>query len=143
MASQPEKQVIAIHILSNISGNKGNKIMKFGNSIGCNMRNIYLEKSYTKYDGKTIPRLISKNLKLSVSLHQKSKVLYSLFLLYVKLGTIEIYWSEAVDHLLSPHATLFLKTKTKIGLELVSLPNFLYDFWRKHFSCYISLTGQI
>ena len=71
MASQPEKQVIAIHILSNISGNKGNEIMKFGNLIGCNMRNIYLEKSYTKYDGKTIPRLISKNLKLSVSLASK------------------------------------------------------------------------
>ena len=30
MTSQPDHQAIAIHILSNISRNKGNKTMKFG-----------------------------------------------------------------------------------------------------------------
>ena len=31
----------------------------------------------------------------------------------------------------------------KRGLELVSLPHFLHNFWRKRFSCYILLIGQV
>ena len=54
------------------------------------MRNIILEKSYTKCDGETSPRPFSGKLKLSISLDQWSKVLYSLFLLYPKLKAIEI-----------------------------------------------------
>ena len=65
--------------------------MKFGLLIECNMRNIFLEKSYTKYGGETSPRPFSEKLKLSISLDQQSKVLYSLFLLYAKLRAIEIY----------------------------------------------------
>ena len=52
MTSQPGKQTIAIHILPNISRSKGNQTMKFGQLIEYNMRNIFLEKSYTKYGGK-------------------------------------------------------------------------------------------
>ena len=55
------------------------------------MRNIILEKSYTVCAGETSPRPFSKKLKLSISLDQWSKVLYSLFLLYGKLKAIEIY----------------------------------------------------
>ena len=55
--------------------------MKFGQLIECNMRNIFLEKSYTKCDGETSPRPISEKLKLSISL--------DLFLLYAKLRAIE------------------------------------------------------
>ena len=54
------------------------------------MRNIILEKSYTKCDGETSPRPFSGKLKLSISLDQWSKVLYSLFLLYPKLKATEI-----------------------------------------------------
>ena len=64
--------------------------MKFGQLIECNMRNIFLEKSYTKCGGETSPRPFSEKLKLSISLDQKSKVLYSLLLLYDKLRAIEI-----------------------------------------------------
>ena len=53
------------------------------------MRNIFLEKSYTKYGGETIPRPFSKKSELSISLDQYSKVLYILFLLIAKLRTIE------------------------------------------------------
>ena len=53
------------------------------------MRNIFLENSYTKCDGETSPRLFSEKLKLSISLDEKSKVLYSLLLLYTKLRAIE------------------------------------------------------
>ena len=44
--------------------------MKFGQLIEHNVRNIFLEKSYTKFDGETIPRSFSKKLKLSMSLDQ-------------------------------------------------------------------------
>ena len=65
--------------------------MKFGQSIKCNMRNIFLEISYAKCGGETSPRPFSEKLKLSISLTQWSKVSCSLFLLYAKLRAIEIY----------------------------------------------------
>ena len=65
--------------------------MKFGQLTECNIRNIYLEKSCSKCGKGTIPRPFFEKLKLSISLDQYSKVLYSLFLLYAKLRAIEIY----------------------------------------------------
>ena len=44
--------------------------MKFGQLKEYNIRNIFLEKSYTKSGGDTIPRSLSKNSKLSISLEQ-------------------------------------------------------------------------
>ena len=52
MTSQPGKQTIVIQILS-VSRSKGNQAMKFGQLIKYNMRNIFLEKSYAKFSGKT------------------------------------------------------------------------------------------
>ena len=63
--------------------------MKFGQLIEYNMRNIFLEKSYTKSGRETIPRPFSRKSKLTKSLDQYSKVLYILFLLFAKLSTIE------------------------------------------------------
>ena len=51
MISQPGEQTSAIQILPNISRGKGNQTMKFGQSVECNMRNIFIEKSYSKCDG--------------------------------------------------------------------------------------------
>ena len=90
MTSQPGNQKIAVHILPNISSSKGNQTMKFGQFIEYNMRNIFLEKLYTKCGGVTIPRPFSKKSKLGISLDQYSKFLYSLFLLYARLRSIEI-----------------------------------------------------
>ena len=44
--------------------------MKFGQFIEYNMRNIFLEKSCTKYGGETSPRICSEKLKLTKSLDQ-------------------------------------------------------------------------
>ena len=44
--------------------------MKFGQLIECNMRNIFLEKSYTKWGGETVPRPFSQKSKLIISLDQ-------------------------------------------------------------------------
>ena len=63
--------------------------MKTGQSLECNLRNIPLEKSYRECSGEIIPRPFSKKSKLNISVDQYSKVLYILFLFFVKLRTIE------------------------------------------------------
>ena len=70
MTSQTGKQTIPIHILSNISRSKANQTMKFGQLIEYNTRNIFVEKSYTKCGGETIPIPFSKKSKSSISLDQ-------------------------------------------------------------------------
>ena len=51
ITSQPGLQTIAMHILPNISRSKGNQTRKFDQLIEYSMRNIFVEKSYTKYAG--------------------------------------------------------------------------------------------
>ena len=70
MTSQPDKQTILIHIFPNISRRKCNQTMKLGQLIKYNMRNTFVEKSYTKYDRETISRPFSKKSKLIISLDQ-------------------------------------------------------------------------
>ena len=70
MTPQPCQQAVVIHILYNISRIKGNQTMKFGQLIDYNIRNIFLEKPYTKCGGETSPRPFSEKLKLSISLDQ-------------------------------------------------------------------------
>ena len=67
MTSQSGKQTIA-EILSNISRNKDNQKIKFGQLVEYNLRNILLEKSFIKCGGDVIPRAFSKKSKLSISL---------------------------------------------------------------------------
>ena len=57
-------------MLLNISRSKDNQTMKFGQLIEYNMRNIFVEKSYSKYGGETIPKPFSKKSKLSIFLEQ-------------------------------------------------------------------------
>ena len=68
MTSQPGEQTTTEHIFPNIPSSKSNQTMKFGQLVEYNMRNIFLEKSYTKCGGKTIPRPFRS--KLSISLNQ-------------------------------------------------------------------------
>ena len=63
--------------MSNTSRSKGNQTMKFGQLIECNMRNIFLEKSYTKCDGETGIKPFLGQLKLSISLNQNSLRFYT------------------------------------------------------------------
>ena len=74
MTSQSWKQATSIHILPNISRSKGHQTMKFGQLTEYNIRNVFLEKSFTKCYGETISRPSSKKSKLSISLDQQSKV---------------------------------------------------------------------
>ena len=52
---------MAIHILPNISRSKGNQAVEFGQLIQYNMKNIFVEKSYTKCGGESIPDSFVKN----------------------------------------------------------------------------------
>ena len=61
---------IVIHILPSISRSKDHQTVKFGQLIDYNMRNIFLEKSYTKCGGETSPRTYFEKLKVSISLDQ-------------------------------------------------------------------------
>ena len=46
--------------MPNISRSKGNQTMKIDSLIEYNMRDIFVEKSYTKFAGETIPRPLFK-----------------------------------------------------------------------------------
>ena len=98
---------IAIHILTNILRDKDNQAMKTGQPLEYNLTNVFLEKSYTKCGGKTIPRPFFKKSILSIFLDQYSKSLYILFLLFAKLRTIESDWNKTANPLLLPHIKLF------------------------------------
>ena len=87
------------------------------------MGNIFLETSYTKCCGETIPRLASKISKLSIFLDQWSKVLCSLFFVVCQ---VEGYRNILKLSLLLSRMRPFLKAKS--GLKRVSLPHFLHDF---------------
>ena len=62
--------------------------MQLSQLIGYNMRNIFIEKSYTNCGGKAITGRYSLKLKFNISLDQWFKVSYSLFLLRPKLRAI-------------------------------------------------------
>ena len=131
MTPQSGKQIVAKHILTNISRRKGNQAMIFGQFIERNMRNFFFENSYTKCDRDIFPIPFSKKTKLSISLDQYSKVSYSLF-----YGTPSWGVSEHIETKLQT-ICFYLTTK---GLELVSLSHFLHDFWRKMFILLYSST---
>ena len=61
MTSQLGLQTIAIYILPNIPRSIWNQTIKFGQLIEYNMKNDFVETSYTKCAGETIPGTLSKN----------------------------------------------------------------------------------
>ena len=91
-------------MLTNISRTKNNQAMKFGQLINYNMRNIFLNKSWRKCAGETIPR----------PLVQQPRVLYNLFYCMPKLRLSQYIKTKL-------QTTLKLFWKIKRGLE-TSLP---------------------
>ena len=88
------------------------------------MKNIFLEKPYTKCGGETSSRPISKKLKLSMnlSLDQQSEHLYSFLLFYVKI--------EDYQNILKPLAftsyEAFWKNKKRSRISLLAS----FSAWR-------------
>ena len=79
------EELIIIHILPNISRNKHNQTIRFGQLIEYNMRNIFLEKLHSNIGGDVSSRPFHRNTKLSISLDQQFKMLQRLFFLYVQV----------------------------------------------------------
>ena len=73
MTPQPGLQTIALHILPNISQNKGNQTMKFGQLIEYNKQNIFLQKLCRKWGKETSSRpllFFLKKIKLNMKWKQ-------------------------------------------------------------------------
>ena len=103
--------------------------MKSGQLIEYNTRNNCLKNHAKNVVEILVSDSFFKKWKLSVSLDQQSEFSYSVFLLYVQ---VEDYQSKL--KLVLTISFYFIQNvfkKTNRGLELVSLPHFLYDFWKK------------
>ena len=81
--------------------------MKFGPLIEYNLRNIFLEKSYTTCGGETICRPKNQN-----RAYLWINILKLYIYIYIYIYFVFIFWQVE---------------------ELVSLPHFLHDFWIKMF----------
>ena len=75
MTPETGQQVITTDILPNIWRSRDKKTMKFGQVIENNIRNIFLEKPYTKYGGKASSRPFYKKSKLRIFLDQYTELL--------------------------------------------------------------------
>ena len=118
MASHPEWKTIVIHIMTIIWRIKGNQTITFGQLIGYNLRNIFLEKPYTKCGGETSPRPFFEKLKFTISLNQKSKVCFYCMLRWGLSKYIETALQTTCLYL---HIKLFWKIEKRSGTSLSAL----------------------
>ena len=129
MTSHTGKQKITIHILSNILKSKDNQTMKFGQLKEYNMRNIFLEKPYTKCGQETSSRPFSEKLKLSMSPDQYSKVLYIFFIICQVEGYQKILkLSFRPLSFISYKAFLKNKKRSRINLPALFSARFLKEY---------------
>ena len=79
--------------IAQYSRGKDNQKMEFGQIMECNMRNIFLEKSYTKCGVATSPRPFSEKLKLVVSKYTETMPQVTCFYLKTKrrLGLVSSF----------------------------------------------------
>ena len=123
--------------MPNISQSKGNHATKFSHLIEYNMRNIFLEASYTKCSMKLFLSLWSKKSKMSISLDQQSEILYSFFYCMDYQNTLKLTcWLLAFTS-----NKVFLKNKKRSATSL-SASFSGWFFKKKYFSRHILLTNQ-
>ena len=94
-----------------------------------NVRNIFLEKSYTKYGREKSPTLFSKESLLTLSLNQLSEISYSLLLLYIQVEDYQNilklrYWSLAFTT-----CKAFLRKKRRPRTSLLELISTSFSIW--------------
>ena len=68
ISSRRRKQTSATYILPDISRSNRNQTIKFSQLIEYIVKNIFLDKSYTKWGGEAISKPFSEKPKLSISL---------------------------------------------------------------------------
>ena len=115
----------------NISRNKEKQALKFGQLLEYKIRNVFIAKSYNKMWWRNYCQTFKKKKKLRISLDEVHKFVFSFFPLYVHIKGYQNIFKLRWGLLLFPFIRQFYKVKS--GLELVSLTDFLHDFWRKIF----------
>ena len=111
-----------MQILPNISRSKGNQAMKFGQLIDFNMKNIFLEKSYTKCHGQNYYQTLFQKVKVK----RISGSIVQSFIWLFFVCQVEDY-RNILKLSCRPLAFTSCK-KTKRGLEQVSVPHVLDNF---------------
>ena len=143
MTSQPGSKTIAISMLPNVSRSKDNQTMKFGQLLKCNLRNIFLEKSYTKCRKETIPRLFSKKIKLD---HISGSIVQSLCFYCTQSWGLLKYIEEKLScrSLAFTSYKAFWNNKKRSGTSLPASFStwFLEEFYyQKRFHCPVIFTS--
>ena len=128
IGSQPEKKKKLQYICCLISQEVKATDNKLRQLIKYNMRKIFVKNSYKKCGGETMPRLrpFSEKRRLTFLWINSLKFYTVYFHCMPSWGILK--YTETLQ------ITCKLFKKTKRGLELDSLADFLYDFWRKIFS---------
>ena len=113
--------------------------MKFSQLIEYNLRNIFLKKTYTNVVEKLFSDPFLKNQNWG------SFWINDLYILYIFCFYCWSSWgiSELIGTKLQTSCIYLIwnfKKKKKRGVELVSLPHFIHDFWRKIFLLLRSFT---
>ena len=132
MTSQPGEQIIAIHILSNISRSRGNQRMKFVRLIEYSLRNILIETlTWGTFSWKIIHKIWWKN--YSQVLYYKiiiehilinSRKFYTVYFSYIPNWWLSNYIETQLKTICFYLIWIFFKKET--GLELVFLPHFFF-----------------
>ena len=78
MTSETRKQIVIIYILLKSLSSKNNQSIKVGQLIECKVKDIILEKSYTKCDEQSSSASFSEKSKMNIFLYQQSEILYSM-----------------------------------------------------------------
>ena len=120
--------------MPSISRSKGNQTLKFGQLIECNMGNIFLEKSHRMWRRNAF--LKTKNW---AYLWINSLKFYTVcFYCMASWGLLKYIETKMQTNYF--HLILSLLKKIKRGLELVILPHFPHNVWRKIFLVLCSIS---
>ena len=106
----------------NISRNKVNQAVKFVQLVEYNMGNIFLKKSCTKMVKKLVPDPLQK-IKINIG---SGSTIWNI------IQFVLLWWCVSKSRSMKISSSLFFLFE-KGGLDLVSVHDFLHNFWRKVF----------
>ena len=122
--------------MPNISRTKVNQTMKFGQLIECNMRNIFLEESYSKCGGKTSSRLFSENVNWPCLWINGHSFIQFVFIIWQFEGNRNILNLSCRPLAFTSNKVFLKKNKERPGTSLPASFSAI-SFEEKCFSCYI------
>ena len=134
MTSPTGKQISTIHVLPNVSRNKGNQTMSFGHLIEYNMKKYFSRKTIHKNGGKTSPTPFSKKQKYSMSLEEQFGISSCLFFVCPTRGLPKYFESKVLSAYFYL-VQIFFKNQKEV-LDQSPCLIFCIIFEEKYFSSY-------